>query len=809
MASFYATTPIYYANSRPHLGHLYTTLLTDCVVRQRRQRGFETYFLTGTDEHGTNIQRAAGREGRTPKEQVDHVVAELKKMFAAFRLDSAHGGYDIFMRTTEPFHYEGVQNLWRRIAGRQTPKGREAIYKGFYEGWFCAPCATFKTEDEYLRPPAEGEAPLCTIHEAPLDRVSEESYFFRLSDYADALLELYETRPDFVRPEIRRNEVKSFVSAGLQDLSVSRLKTSVAWGIPVPEDPAHTVYVWLDALANYITAVGWGNDERERAVGFRKFWPAVHIIGKDILRQHAIYWPAFLLAAGIELPRAVVVHGIWLDKDGRKMSKTLGNAVDPFLLSRLFQADAVRYFLLREMAFGQDSRFNYAALVERANSDLASGLGNLAARTLTMIGRYCNGRIPQLSDPSLNRPDVLFLAEQRAGLSPSSSHVSYNQLFGQRVAQFERYCNEYSFSRALESIWEIIAACDKFISDYKPWDLWKDPAQHWRLNSVLYIAAETLRWLAVLLYPVMPEASRSLWQQLGLEGDPEAQNPSQLKWRGLVSGTRLGELTPLFPRLDKNKIMADIEKETSPQQEPSPRRQQETSPRQPSQTSSTQSPAGEAATAHRPADVPLAVRTADTQPLPKWQGATEADAVPGSPGADATRPRPPQRGATEGDPPVAAQPGAAQQGGASLAVQEGSAAQPGAATPAQAGATTPTQAGAGEGVTTLIGIEDFAKVELRVAEVLTAERLPKSDKLLRLTVDLGEAEPRQILAGIAEHYEPGPLVGRKIVVVANLKPRKMRGFESQGMLLAASVGDEGRPVLATFTEDVPNGARLK
>ncbi|MCA1616149.1 MAG: methionine--tRNA ligase, partial [Acidobacteria bacterium] len=278
MKTFYITTPIYYANSLPHLGHLYATVVADCVARHRRQRGFETYFLTGTDEHGTNIQRAAGRAGRTPKEHVDFIVSKLKETFAAFGLDGEHGGYDIFMRTTDPFHYEGVANIWRRIAAAKTPKGREAIYKGFYEGWFCAPCATFKPEDEYAKPAREGDPPLCLIHETPLDRVSEESYFFRLSDYDEALLALYETRPEFVQPEARRNEVKSFVGRGLQDLSVSRLKTSVSWGIPVPDDPAHTIYVWLDALTNYVTAIGWGNDERERAVGYERFWPAQHMV---------------------------------------------------------------------------------------------------------------------------------------------------------------------------------------------------------------------------------------------------------------------------------------------------------------------------------------------------------------------------------------------------------------------------------------------------------------------------------------------------------------------------------------------------
>jgi methionyl-tRNA synthetase len=743
METFYVTTPIYYANSLPHVGHLYTTVVADCVNRHRRQRGFETYFLTGTDEHGTNIQRAAEREGRSPKEQVDYVVGELKKMFAAYHLDHEHGGYDIFMRTTEPFHYEGVAEFWRRIAQAKTPKGREAIYKSFYEGWFCAPCAAFKTEDEYAKPAREGDPPLCLIHEQPLDRVSEEGYFFRLSDYSESLLALYDSRPDFVQPDARRNEVMSFVSRGLQDLSVSRLKSSVSWAIPVPDDPNHTIYIWLDALSNYATAIGWGNDERERAVGFERFWPPVHLLAKDILRQHAIYWPAFLMAAGIEQPRAVVSHGIWLDAQGRKMSKTLRNSVDPFLLLKHFQRDAIRYFLLREMAFGQDSRFNYASLLERANSDLASGLGNLASRTLTMIGRYREGIIPSGEIEEGKR-----LLAKRVGVEADAQGLASSLQLARD--QFVQQFDEFAFSRALETVWTIIARVDKLISDAKPWELAKSDEQGTTLDAVLYRAAESLRWLAVMLYPFMPETMRALWSQLGQTDDVEKIDPQQLTWGGLQSGARIGEVAGLFPRLDRNKVMAEIENEMNAQ--------------------------------------------ATTDAANATTRATEADAVPGSPTNTETQSAPPQRGATEGDATVAAQ--------TSVASQPPSANQT-AAQPSSGGQSAPA------GVVEMIGIEEFVKVELRVAQILTAERVPKSDKLLRFTVDVGEAEPRQILAGIAEHYEPETLVGRKIVVVANLKPRKLRGFESQGMVLAASVGEEGKPILATFAEDVPNGARLK
>lgn len=703
MNTFYVTTPIYYANSLPHLGHLYTMIVADTIARSKRQRSIETYFLTGTDEHGINIERAAQKEGRTPQEQADYVVSYYKQMTSEFGLDTAHGGYDIFMRTTAPFHYEGVSKLWRTVAKAKTPKGNDAIYKGHYEGWFCAACAAYKTEDEYQKPKNEGDPPTCLIHDTPLDRVSEESYFFRLSDYDQALLEVFESRPDFVKPESRRNEVISFVRGGLQDLSVSRLKTSVSWGVPVPDDPAHTMYVWFDALTNYITAIGYGNEERQRAVGFEKFWPALHLVGKDILRFHAVYWPSFLLAAGVELPRAIVAHGMWVDPNGRKMSKTLRNTIELDVLNKHFSIDAIRYFCLREMVFGQDGRFGYEALIERANSDLASGWGNLSSRTLTMIARYCDGRIPSGVIPE----DKLLMAK-RAGVDTDETTVAgfIETTRNQYLLHFENL----AFSKALETAWSVIARMDKIITDAKPWDLAKDENQKHTLGAVLYRAAESLRWLSVLLHPVMPEASLTMWKQLGLAGSPAEINPSDLKWGELKEGSTIGEVQPVFPKIDKAKTMADI--------------------------NADQKPAG----VH----------------------ATEADAV--EPPKETTKPEPPMQHATEAD---------------------------------------------AVGVTSFIEIDDFAKVDLRVGQVVSAERVPKADKLLLLKIDLGEDQPRQILAGIAQYYEPEKLVGRKVVIVANLKPRKLRGFESQGMVVAASYGEEGRPVIATFTEDVPNGARLK
>jgi methionyl-tRNA synthetase len=702
MKTFYVTTPIYYANSLPHLGHLYTMLVADAVARSKRQQGIETFFLTGTDEHGINIERAAQKNGRTPQEQADYVVNYFKKMTDAFALDTAHGGYDIFMRTTEPFHEEGVRELWRRVAKAKTPKGREALYKGHYEGWFCAPCAAYKTEDEYAKPAHDGDQPTCLIHETKLDRVSEESYFFRLSDYDEALLALYDSR-DFVRPEARRNEVKSFVAGGLQDLSVSRLTSSVSWGIPVPDDPNHTMYVWFDALTNYITAIGYGNDQQEKKVGFEKFWPALHVMGKDILRFHAVYWPAFLLAAGIEQPRAIVAHGMWVDPNGRKMSKTLGNTIELDVLNKFFPIDAIRYFCLREMVFGQDGRFGYENLIDRTNSDLASGLGNLSSRTLTMIHRYCEGTIPPGEISDENR-----LAAKRAGVE---DETAISDFIAHARDEFIRYFDELAFSRALEEAWAIVARVDKMISEAKPWDLAKDASQRQTLNAVLYRAAEALRWLAVTLYPVMPTSTNEIYQQLGLGGEVSKTDPRVLGWGDLKPGIQIKDVKPVFPRIDKAKTMEEIKK-----QEPG--------------------------TGSREAEPPaVAGGQTASNTAGSGQRATEADAVPG--------------------------------------------------------------------VATHIDIADFAKIELRVAEVKTAERIPKADKLLLLTVDVGEEKPRTILAGIAQYYEPESLVGRKIVVVANLKPRKLRGYESQGMLLAASIGDEGKPVIATFAEDVPNGARLK
>ncbi len=664
MPKFYLSTPIFYVNSHPHLGHLYVTLVADTIARYKRQRGYDVFFLTGTDEHGQNIERAAAERGLEVQVHVDAYVAEFQEVFKNFDIN-----YDHWIRTTDAYHGEGAADLWRRA--------RDAgfIYKGRYEGWYCVGCNIFKSEDEWIL--ATDGNPMCKIHERPLDRVAEDSYFFKLSEFEQPLLDYYRAHPEFIQPDSRRNEVISFVRGGLEDLSLSRI--SVSWGIPVPDDPQHTIYVWFDALSNYITAIGYGNEERGGERQFSRYWPVdVHLIGKDILRFHAVYWPAFLMAAGVELPKSVYAHGLWMS-GGRKMSKTLGNVIDLDVLRHHFTPDGVRYFSLREMVFGQDGDFTYEALIDRLNGDLAAGLGNLSSRTLTMVRNYFDGLIPEINeaDPALEGQ----AAEVRAAVE-------------QARAEFDREFEAFNFSRGLEAAWAAIARIDRFISAAKPWDLAKDKARRDDLKLVINVSTEGLRQLTVLLNPVLPEATQSIWEQLGETGDVRSVNPHELEWGERIA-SQIGDIKPVFPRLDKKKTMEEIKKEEEASQ---------------------------------------AARSLDTQPLASSE---------------------PAAGIVH------------------------------------------------------IGIEDFAKVELRAGEVLTAERVPKATKLLKLTIDLAEAQPRQVVAGIAQYYEPEKLVGRKVIVVSNLAPRKLRGLESNGMILAAAIGEEGRPVLAGFLEDVPNGAKLK
>ncbi len=661
---FYITTPIYYVNARPHIGHTYTTIACDTVARRHRMLGDDTYFLTGTDEHGQKIERAAQAAGKTPQQFADEVSGEFRALWKRMGLTN-----DDFIRTTEDRHKKGVQALFRRLSDNGY------IYKGSYTGQYCV-------SDEMYVDVGPGEP--CPECGRITETVREENYFFKLSAFADKLLQLYTEQPEWIRPETRRNEVISFVRSGLKDLSISR--STFSWGIPVPDDPKHVIYVWLDALANYITALGYGSADTTK---YDKYWPAdVQMIGKEIVRFHCVYWPAFLMAAGLPLPKGIMAHG-WLLFEESKMSKTRGNIVRSETILDVLGADALRYFLLREVVFGSDGSFSFDALVQRYNTDLANGLGNLASRTLTMITRYFKGEVPYPSHAAAREPADDAIAEIAADVIGD-----FNQLF-----------DTFQFSKALEACWGLVGAVDKYIVENEPWALGEkqDENSRARLATVLYTSAEALRIATALAHPAIPGSTARIWTQMGL-GDIRKFDLTSLKWGQLRLGTKLGEVQPVFPRADKSAI----------------------------------------------------------ERMQKMEEQGRPAAVEGKPEAVAA--------------PAASVPAA----------------------PAKAPAAVPDGK---------IGIEDFAKVELRVGVVKVAEKVKSADKLLRMEVDIG-TEVRQIVAGIAEAYAPETLVGRKVVIVANLAPRKLRGLESNGMIVAASL-EGGQPVLAGFLEDVPVGARLK
>ena len=651
MPRFYLTTPIYYVNAEPHLGHAYTTVVGDAIVRTRRLLGDDVFFLTGTDEHGQKVARAAKAKGITPQAFTDAIAGSFKELFAHLNISN-----DDFIRTTEPRHIDAAQALWRRV------NERGFLYKATYEGWYCTVDEAFIPETQLV----DGRCPDCG---SAVDRLSEESYFFKLSVFEKPLLELYGREPGFVTPETRRNEVLSFVKAGLNDLSVSR--TSFTWGVPVPDDPKHVMYVWFDALTNYMTAVGYPNDVSR----FNHYWPAdVHLMGKEIVRFHAVYWPAFLMAAGLPLPKRIVGHGWWLMNDA-KMSKSLGNVVRPQAYTRVFGVDAFRYFCLREMTLGHDANYSDDAFLGRYNADLANDLGNLVSRTTTMVHRYCGGEIPQ----------------------PHSAHAdaTLSNLVREIVPLVKSRMGEsFQFSMALRDIWELISAANKFIAAREPWALVKDASKREELDAVLYQSADILRLVAALIEPVMPLTSDRIRKMLGIE----RQTWDRLEAEQIAPGTRLGATEPLFPRVEQTveelRQMADQPGTTN----------QET------QNQATQNQA-----------------TQNEHPAPQ-------NPAPG---------------------------------------------------------TTPAPAPPDNRIT----IDQFMNIELRTAKVIAAEAVPKSKKLIKLLVDLG-TEQRTILAGIAEAYQPESLVGRTIVVVANLKPAKLMGIESNGMVLAASP-EGGLPVLVT------------
>jgi len=694
---FYITTPIYYVNARPHIGHTYTTVVCDAIARRQRMMGIDTFFLTGTDEHGQKIERSAAAAGCSPKEFADKVSGEFRALWGRMKIS-----YDDFIRTTEPRHMRGVQALFTRL------QERGYIYKGSYSGQYCV------FDELYVD--AVGPGAPCPECGRPTETVHEENYFFKLSAMQEPLLKFYAEHPDFIRPETRRNEVIAFVRGGLRDLSVSR--TSFKWGIPVPGDPKHVIYVWLDALANYMTAIGYGSDDPKDQQKLARYWPAdVHMIGKEIVRFHCVYWPAFLLAADLPLPRSIVAHG-WLLFEESKMSKSRGNIVRSETILDTLGQDALRYFLLREIVFGQDGSFSFDALVQRFNADLANDLGNLSSRTLSMISRYFEGEIPYPS------------ASARTAADEAVESLAQKTI-GDFHAQFE----QFQFSRALETAWLLVAAVNKYIVENEPWAVAErdDKDSKARLATILHTSVEALRVVTALVHPIIPEATSRIWSQLGL-GDIKQMDLRQLAWGQIPNGTKLGKVEPVFPRADKSMIerMQQMEQQRSTESDKKPESQ----------------PAGTGADA--------------------GQRATEAVAGPGPSSSPA---------ATKGTEP-----------GAPLVPAAG---------------MIGSSSGTGK-----ITIDDFLKVELRVGQVTVAEKVKGADKLLRMEVDLGN-ETRQIVAGIAKAYDPEKLVGRKVVIVANLQPRKLRGLESNGMIVAASVGEDGLPVLAGFLEDVPVGAKLK
>ncbi|MCX6567304.1 MAG: methionine--tRNA ligase [Candidatus Aminicenantes bacterium] len=515
---FYVTTPIYYVNDVPHIGHAYTTIIADTLARFMKMNGRDVFFLTGTDEHGQKVEKAATAHGVDPRAWADKVVVRFFDLWKALDCEP-----DFFIRTTMDIHEKGVQKLFKILLDRGD------IYKGEYKGWYCVSDENFLTEDVALDKDGTKTCPDCG---RKAQVVSEETYFFRLSAYQQKLLDHYRTHPQFVRPQSRMNEVTSFVRGGLKDLSITR--TTVKWGVPVPGDPAHTIYVWFDALHNYVTGIGY---DRDPAL-FEKFWPAsVHLIGKDILRFHAVFWPAFLMASRLPLPECVFGHGWWM-KDEAKMSKSKGNVLDPYVLIRAMGPDPLRYFLLREVPIGLDGNFSHEGFIHRVNSDLANDLGNLVSRALTMIRNYFQGKIPP---PAAENP------------ADAEIRKAFEEMKKWAVAQYD----SYALNKALEEIWAFITTVNKYLADNAPWKLHKDPALRPRLARVLYQAAASLRGVAALIAPVMPGSAQKMWEFLGESGSVQDVRFDDLAFAGLDIGHILKEPTPLFPRVDLKAFLAE------------------------------------------------------------------------------------------------------------------------------------------------------------------------------------------------------------------------------------------------------------